>query len=170
MTSLSPRLQLLKSLLIEGQPVWDLCCDHGLLGHAALRSGLFPEVHFVDQVPAIIDKLRERWGTRPGAFYHALDAARIAQEVHGTVVGAGVGARTLIAIVGGLEKSGFLRAQRLVLAPQKNEDVFRAELERVLSEGWEFSERLEVVEGGRRRSVFVWGRVGGAGGGLGAFG
>lgn len=54
---LSPRLELILNHLNPGEPVWDVCCDHGILGRSAIRKNIFSEVHFVDQVVSIMQRL-----------------------------------------------------------------------------------------------------------------
>lgn len=53
------RLDFLKSLLIKNQPLWDIGCDHGLLGIQALNEESVSEVHFVDPSTHAIEKLKE---------------------------------------------------------------------------------------------------------------
>lgn len=61
MLKLSRRMQYVYDHLLTGSPVWDFCCDHGYLGLNAYSSGDFPQIHFVDQVPHIIEKLESRF-------------------------------------------------------------------------------------------------------------
>ncbi|MDD0853622.1 tRNA (adenine(22)-N(1))-methyltransferase TrmK [Halobacteriovorax sp. GB3] len=59
--------------LVEKQysAIWDTCCDHGKLGLAFLESNKAHTVHFVDQVPSIIAKLK-----RKAEMIPALDQSR----------------------------------------------------------------------------------------------
>ncbi len=40
------------------QSIWDCCCDHGLLGMALLQADKAQQVHFVDCIPSITEKLQ----------------------------------------------------------------------------------------------------------------
>lgn len=44
----------------DAQSIWDICCDHGYLGRAILKDPppQLQELHFLDQVPRIIDRLQ----------------------------------------------------------------------------------------------------------------
>lgn len=162
MRVLSPRLKMLSDFLIEGSDVWDLCCDHGYLGEAALESGLFPRVHFVDRVPDIIERLRSRLNDRldvsKHAVFYSVDAGEISEPLEGTVVLAGVGADRIRQIIGDLLRRQLLHAKRILICPQTKEESVgeRYAFEIGLSD-WKVS-RYEVMEGSRRRVIFVWDR------------
>ncbi|MEH6500908.1 MAG: tRNA (adenine(22)-N(1))-methyltransferase TrmK [Pseudoalteromonas distincta] len=58
---LSKRLQQIDTMVTPGYAhIWDCCCDHGLLGAALLARAAAPQIHFVDIVPKLIDRLNER--------------------------------------------------------------------------------------------------------------
>jgi tRNA (adenine22-N1)-methyltransferase len=40
--------------------VWDLCCDHGLIGYACLRENPEAEVYFVDRIDKIMAQLQTK--------------------------------------------------------------------------------------------------------------
>jgi tRNA (adenine22-N1)-methyltransferase len=160
MIHLSPRLQALFGHLAEGEPLWDLCCDHGLLGQRALETGRFASVHFVDRVPEIVAALEER--VRGGAAvpatttFHALDAQDLPHTLRGSVVIAGVGGTTILEILSGLEARGALQASRLVLSSQTRAQSFPADFARVLGPaGWRIVTSELVREGPRERPVWV---------------
>jgi tRNA (adenine22-N1)-methyltransferase len=119
-----PRLQLIFEQLLPGLPVWDFCCDHGYLGEAAVGSRLFPEVHFVDQVPSIIERLEKRLLTKYilKNYKIKLSAAENLQEpVFGNVIIAGVGGHTILEILQSLQQKNLLQMQRLILGPHRDE-------------------------------------------------
>lgn len=151
MIRLSPRLQLLLDLATPGEPLWDLCCDHGLLGRRALETGSFPEVHFVDQVPHIIEKLRARVGSIPAAQLHLLDAAMIAVPVRGTLIAAGVGGEKIINIINSLSTSRVLLANTLILGPQKHETKLIETMSHMPQ--WSIKALVSVAENGRNRKI-----------------
>lgn len=102
---------------LPGEDFWDICCDHGLLGIAALRSSQFPRVHFVDRVPHIIEKLRRGLSTEKDVSIYLIGAEELGEELRGTVVIAGVGGHNIVKILESWSSRGNLRASRLVLNP-----------------------------------------------------
>lgn len=149
---------MLRTFLIEGAEVWDLCCDHGYLGEAALESGLYPRVHFVDRVPAIIDRLRARLGSPERAVFHAVDAGDSPGPVEGTVVLAGVGADRIRQILGDLVRRDVLRARRVLICPQTKEELVGEDFAASMGLTTWAVRRYAVMEGPRRRTIFVWDR------------
>lgn len=58
---MNKRLTALAEMVLEPyEVVWDCCCDHGLLGMKVLASGRVKQVFFVDVVPDILDKLKNK--------------------------------------------------------------------------------------------------------------
>ena len=142
--------------------MWDICCDHGYLGLNAYESGIFPEVHFVDQVPSIITTLENRFQRRAPymeghpsvACFHAVPAEEIRELLTGTVVMLGVGAHTIIRV---LQQQNFANVDRLILGPQKMEslvvDVLKAAPALAFSHA--LIKNLEVLEKERVRTLLV---------------
>ncbi|MBX2988704.1 MAG: SAM-dependent methyltransferase [Bdellovibrionaceae bacterium] len=158
MIRLSPRLQFLLDQAWPGEALWDLCCDHGLLGRRALQSGRFPEVHFVDQVPHIMARLRERLTREaPGApaFLHAVPAGDLEPVLTGTVIIAGVGGEKILEILRRLHERRRLQARRLVLSPHKDEEFLAESLACDFASQWRLSPPRHVHEGPRVRPVWV---------------
>lgn len=60
MGKLSKRLSGILSLIQAKPQLWDICCDHGELGFAAVDAGVAQEIYLVDRVPSIIHNLDER--------------------------------------------------------------------------------------------------------------
>jgi tRNA (adenine22-N1)-methyltransferase len=149
MNDLAPRLQTIFDALLCQEEVWDVCCDHGYVGLRALKENTFPFVHFVDQVPHIIETLPQ---DSPRAHYHPVPAEELDQVLGGSVVIAGVGAFTILSIVQSWEKRGILKAKRLILAPQKDPDLIAMQ-ERP---GYKLI-RIELVEErGRDRFIMIY--------------
>lgn len=71
---LTPRMKCFIEHALKEQPLWDICCDHGYVGIKALESSEFSEVHFVDQVPHIMERLKvliaQSWRIKPHHQYH----------------------------------------------------------------------------------------------------
>lgn len=161
---LSPRMQFIFDHLQPGQPVWDFCCDHGYLGFSAYRSGLFPAIYFVDQVEPIVEKLRARFQqihSRPEIIstvkFLTCPGEDVMEEVTGTLVIAGVGAHTIFDILQGLHAKNFLKASRLVLVPQKDEEKLLEYLQEKAYFG--YSQSLPtglITERGRVRKCYIY--------------
>lgn len=94
------------------QNVWDCCCDHGYLGMRIIHEDLCDVLHFVDQVPHIMDHLSDQLADQSVKF--PLDKYTITtgdaseldfnfQQNH-LVVLAGVSGQTVIDIMQGLQE------------------------------------------------------------------
>ena len=105
-----------------GFPAFDLCCDHGYLGIGALLSDRVPHVTFVDQVPAVIDRLSDRFPVhldRTRATFIVKDAATLAVgKVPGTIVIAGVGATVAGDILRGFALPALDIGARVLVQPE----------------------------------------------------
>ena len=147
------RSTTLLSLCLAGRPTCDLCCDHGYLGTAALRSGLFPRVIFNDQVADITQALEQRL-TRQGLTEWQIHCGNAAQmplpEAPANIVIAGVGARTIIEIV----SAHGVGPHRWILSPHKS----AWDVEALCTEHPEgaLTSHLTVLERGRERPIFVF--------------
>ena len=146
--------------LEPGKPVWDVCCDHGHIGLWAQVSGLFPEVHFVDQAAHLVEKLEalflERLGPGPweGVGFHGVAAENLHVPVTGNLVIAGVGGITAREIIEGLHEDGCLQASRLILAPHGDEEWLKES--DCLIKNYALHSVHSVVEKRRERSIFVY--------------
>jgi len=151
--NLSPRLGLLLGQGLPGEDFWDVCCDHGLLGERALFEERFSRVHFVDRVPHIMAKLRDRIGEPAGSRFILSGAEDLEENISGTVVIAGVGGFNLIKILGSWDSKKILHARRVVLNPLTHIQ----ELRDFLSVWSAYSEKetLIVRESGRDRQILV---------------
>lgn len=158
------RLQFIYEKLLPEMPVWDFCCDHGYLGVEALKSGLFPKVCFVDQVPHIVENVEamvsEKFSEfRTRARFFARAGEEVDEVVEGSVVIAGVGAFAIFKILRALELQNLLQARRLILCPQRDEEKFLTMLRDL---GDEFNNRFSLSsttlleERARSRIVYVF--------------
>jgi tRNA (adenine22-N1)-methyltransferase len=160
---LSERLQFMYDQLLLGQPVWDLCCDHGYLGTAAAASGHFPAVHFVDRVPQIIQRLEDRLARQSWAekcSFKNFDAGELSEPLIGNAVIGGVGGHTLFKILKTLSSRGMLQADRLILCPQRDEEKLEEWFKNPASKLMDFhcASRNLVYDRIRERTVFVFDR------------
>ena len=153
LTKLSPRLDLILKAGVRGEPFWDLCCDHGYLGEAALASQNFSHVYFVDQVPEIISKLKTRLEEPEGASFLAISAEDISQPMRGTVSVAGIGGYNMAKILSVWEERGVLQASRLLLNSMSHVEQVRAFLKRWQS--YRETTTLTVMEKHRSREIIV---------------
>lgn len=166
MAALSDRLKLIFDQLRPNLPVWDICCDHGYLGIHAYQSGQFPAVHFVDQVPEIVQRLEDRFHkvltathSATKVSFKALSGESIPEEVTGNLVISGVGSYTIFQILKSLQEKNLLKAERLILCPQ-NDVVSIEEIKKLPDFSFRQSqENLSVYEKDRLRRVFVFDRV-----------
>lgn len=156
---LSPRLLALYSELTPNFPVVDICCDHGLLGLFAYESQNFPEIHFIDQVPLIMENLQNRFSKNflnsenpTKVAFTTADGGKVRTPLKGTIVIAGIGGMNMMEILLGLAQSGNLQAEKLVLAPHRNYQLFHQE---TLFD-YIYAHTTEVEESGRMRPIFVF--------------
>ena len=140
----------------EGLPVWDICCDHGLLGEYALRTKRFPEVHFVDQVPNILQKTQRRLLRFSEARFHCVDATALAEPLNGNVVIAGVGGKKIIQILHSSQRRNLLRATRMILSPHKDRPLIAMLAQDPNWQNWELSESCQMEDKGQEHHIFVF--------------
>ncbi len=157
---LSHRLKTIYDQAIPQAPLWDLCCDHGLLGLYAYEAQNFPEINFVDQVPTIMQHLESIFKSK---FLNALnpsatnfiteDAGELKTPLTGTVVIAGVGGLNMREMLINLQKKQLLTASRLVLAPHRDEALYQNP---DFLPDYILKEELSVLENGKLRLIFVF--------------
>lgn len=147
---------------LKNQPLWDVCCDHGYVGIKALETSEFPEVHFVDQVPHIMERLetliKQYWRIKPehNYFLHLHSGESLEMDVNGTMLVAGVGGLTIKTIVSSLIEKKRLHANRLLLSPHTDEKVLiqyleDAEFQKIYS----ITEVILMPEGKRFRALYI---------------
>ncbi|MCC7403031.1 MAG: tRNA (adenine(22)-N(1))-methyltransferase TrmK [Bdellovibrionales bacterium] len=153
---LSLRLSQLVDQLHSGWPVWDLCCDHGLVGQRALAEGEFPFVHFVDKSVPVVDRLISetelRYATQVERGELRISRADILEmelpKERANLVVAGVGARLICRFIDRLSSQCNLV---LVLSPNKNPQEV---LDKLVQSGWQVAGQTAVTESGRERWIF----------------
>lgn len=162
MSSLSKRLKLIYDQLLPTKPVWDLCCDHGYLGLYAYESERFTAVHFVDQVPEIIDRLEVTFkekvmtaANNTSVNFYACAGEDLSRPISGSLVISGVGSYTIFQILKSLQEQSLLKAERLILCPQ-NDVVSLDELKKLPDFSYRQNlETLTVIEKDRLRQIYV---------------
>lgn len=147
---------------LKDQPLWDICCDHGYVGIKALETSQFSEVHFVDQVPHIMERLetliKQYWRIKPEHKYylHLMSGEELEQDVSGTMLVAGVGGLTIKTIVSTLIEKKKLSAKRLLLSPHTDEKVLIEYLDDVdFKKVYSVTEKILMPEGKRFRPLYI---------------
>jgi tRNA (adenine22-N1)-methyltransferase len=120
MPPLSLRLKTLLDRCEPGLPLWDLCCDHGLLGLAALASGKFSEVIFNDAVPHVLAALAPRLVAFTNSRTVLGPAEEITEPLTGNLILAGVGGEKIYKILAAHAAGGRLRARHVVVCPERH--------------------------------------------------
>lgn len=161
---LSERLHLVYEHLIPRQDVWDFCCDHGYLGGAAYKSEQFKDIYFVDQVPALIKNIKQKFENylfqeknKSKAFFIHESGQNIKIDIYGSVVICGVGANVIYQILSDLIKYNFLKAQRLILGPHRDtEKLVKMIQNNSYFFNYKLTARKEMTENGRLRIFFIF--------------
>lgn len=159
----SARMKTFVTHGINGLPFWDVCCDHGYIGIHALRSKRFSEVHFVDQIPHIMQRLQALFlqssNLRPDYRYafHTSAGEDIEHKISGTFLVAGVGGTTIKNILQALMCKNLFFADRLLLSPHLDESFMVALME---SESFKTKYHLveikSITEGSRQRPLYIY--------------
>lgn len=160
---ISKRMQYFVDHGIDQSPFWDICCDHGYIGIAALYSERFTEVHFVDQIPHIIERLEKLILQSPqlkSNYRYTVSSEggeKISEIILGTAVIAGVSGRTIVKILDALIKNNWLKAHRLILSPHLDIEFFKEFCHTNLSnEGYRLKQFTEINENDRLRPIFIF--------------
>jgi tRNA (adenine22-N1)-methyltransferase len=168
MFKLSVRMQAVYDHLLPGEPVWDFCCDHGYLGLSAYRSERFPEVHFVDQVPHIIEKLKirfeqkhQKYEKHQRAYFWAQSGESLTREISGTVVIIGVGTHTITDILRGIHEKNSGLINRYILCTHNYEEKLEAFLNEFepFKSAHKFTKFCNVSENGRVRKLLIFDKI-----------
>ena len=105
MSQTSIRIQTIQSFVPSStEVIWDLCCDHGKIGECFAP---IYEVHFVDQVPVIIEKLKEILSTdipRDNIHLKSVLDLKIDNNKKNCFILAGIGSHLAIKMIEHLKK------------------------------------------------------------------
>jgi tRNA (adenine22-N1)-methyltransferase len=134
---MSKRIQTFKTMYQGENILWDLCCDHGLIGESFLDldSDNIREINFLDNIPSIIEKLAQRasYITKPrkiNIYLHDCTKLKIINNETNLIIIAGIGGLLLIEILQSLLSNPHLKAN-LILSPHTH----LYEVRRFLNEG-----------------------------------
>jgi tRNA (adenine22-N1)-methyltransferase len=152
---ISKRIQNLVSLVpADTEVVWDLCCDHGLIGQQFLKT---KKVKFVDQVPCITERLKQNIKATdipPSYSVITSSATQVDYKIpnSSTFIIAGVGAVLGIEILNQIEKSLKPNDSCLVSVHKNNllmrrhliRNNFKVVIEKLVEDNSQFYEMLLV--------------------------
>lgn len=158
---LSPRFKVFVEKVLPNVPFWDLCCDHGYVGLEIFFNKKSSEVHLVDQVPHIMEKiakyLQDNFEVTKGIHLHIESAQNLKMPLEGTVLIAGVGGKTIQIIVQELLKNKLLHATRLLLSPHTDLKAFNELVEtQEFQSQYTLIEKVPLDEGGIIKTLFVF--------------
>lgn len=163
---LTVRMKIFVDNALSDQPFWDVCCDHGYIGIGALQSLKFSEVHFVDQIPHIMDRLDKLIHQSPSLnpdykfFLHTQSAENLEVPVFGNLLIAGVGGTTIKIILESLVNRNLLKADRLLLSPHLDEHILLPFLEvGKISKEYSLTEKRLIKEGRRERPLYRFDKI-----------
>ncbi len=140
--------------------LWDIGCDHGLLGLTAVVSGRVRRVHLVDPAISVIENLRSTLNSPKYKDWWREHEARVQLvlargedvigDARGAIVIAGIGGETMVKILEHVQSF-----ECLVLNPVSHVDEAQAFLE---SRNWRF-QKVSVVDRSIKYDVFVVGSI-----------
>ncbi|BCS32543.1 hypothetical protein TBR22_A17570 [Luteitalea sp. TBR-22] len=156
--TVSPRIAAIVDLIDPALPVWDLCCDRGVIGCAVLDR--FPEaaVIFVEKRPRIVEALRDAVANRSGRqgrYRVVCDDVRHMPlpDAPASFVVAGVGTNLICEF---LARVAHRDGDRVVCSTSQSPDRF----ERLTGEaGWRVVARRDVASRTGRQTVWVVART-----------
>jgi len=154
-TKLSQRLKTIYQFSIPNVPLWDIACDHGQLGAYALTDNVVAEVHFCDQVPQIIDKIKKKYGEDlENVYFHAVPGENLSLDKNSqaSIIIAGVGGETIIKILKSWDSFKHPGKLRYILCPHQS--VFKLREELSQSNLKLYAEEL-ILERGHYREILV---------------
>lgn len=144
---ISRRLQTIDAMVSRHYDhIWDCCCDHGHLGMTLLARNAASDVHFVDIVPAIIDRIsaklegifkqNSRAGSNAQWHVHCVDVADLpiaaypAAKKHLVII-AGVGGEQSIAMVQQILTRSPRSEIEFLLCPLRHQFKLRSALQKL---------------------------------------
>lgn len=143
---LSPRLQVCAGLVVPGDRVADIGCDHGYLSIYLLKNNIASAVIASDirEMP-LQSAMRnaEKYGVQDKISFHLSDGVQSIPRDFDTLVCAGMGADTMISI---LDAAPWLHTEqyRLILQCQSKTPMLRQYLS---EQGWRITEESVVRDG-----------------------
>lgn len=149
----TPRVRATLARLDAALPIWDLCCDAGIIGRTAMDDDPAAHVVFVDKRPRIVEALERRLASQPRyAGRHRVLTADIRQMLlppsSVNFIVAGVGTNLICAFLARLrDRSG----DRIVASTSQNAERFERHAAAV---GFATADRAVVTS--RDGSQTIW--------------
>lgn len=154
---LSLRLSTLKSYYSNEQVVWDIGCDHGLLGLSFAQTDTIKSIHLVDPSLSVIDvlykKIKDSYISIPKIFIHHKEGQNLKIESNSNLIFiAGMGGLEIGEIISALH-SQLDESSRIVISPHRKILEVRALLnslpvsllsEQVIIENGQFYQMMEL--------------------------
>lgn len=156
---LSKRIELIHSLVTK-DIVYDLCCDHGKIGHLSLKEN--KEVYFVDQVQKITEKLSQKYSEfeKAKVICDSILNLRSFKE-NSSIIVAGVGANLLKSF---LDLNIINESQEIIISTHSNQYIayqamLKAKLVRtndsIIEDEGRFYEIFKCQLGKNQEQVFI---------------
>ena len=167
---LSHRLRTLQSYYADEKEIWDIGCDHGLLGLSFTTYLEAKTIHLVDPslpvIEALQSKLKDAYITKPEIFLHHQEGQKIKIESDSNCIFiAGMGGKEIGSIIQSLLPSLNFHS-RFVISPHRkilelrkdlNQLPLSLEKEEVIIEDNQFYQILALVPGGPGPKVSLFG-------------
>jgi hypothetical protein len=124
----SSRVRAIVDLLNPALPVWDLCCDHGFIGRAALEQYSDTRAVFVDRAAQTVRALAESLGrsSRLAGRYRLVCADALHMELPAAPVNFVIAGVSSIVICRFLEGVTGRRGDRIVCNTFQDPELFEA--------------------------------------------
>jgi tRNA A22 N-methylase len=158
--NLSPRLSKIYEYIQEGNELWDIGTDHGLIGLKSLIDKKVKKVHFVDKSSNVINSLylkyQEQFLNKLAhdhyAGFYPVNGNELFQyfsHISGSIVLAGFGGLNMIKVVEALPQ--VLPGSNLILAPHRDE---KNVLYHLLNKSYILKNKAIIIERKRERVIY----------------
>ena len=150
----SQRIKTLASYVKDNLMIYDLCCDHGLIGYYASSLKNVPAVIFVDQVPHIIASLQEKidkfsYDQNFSTICAPAETIKLPPQPVNVII-AGVYSNTILKIA---EKVPLNRPEdNYIFSPNSHFESFEKDLSRL---NVSVKEKLEILEKNRKFPIYL---------------
>jgi tRNA (adenine22-N1)-methyltransferase len=149
---ISERIKAICKYVEDGKTVFDLCCDHGLIGFFAHQKRNVPKVIFVDQVKHITDalalKIAKHASNEPFEVRCSPAEDIELPEEPVTIIAAGVYAATIYNIITNIPSR---RADTYILSPNSDLEDFE---QTITNMGITVLEKTSVTENQRNYQIY----------------
>lgn len=137
----------------EDLNIYDLFCDHGLIGRGLLDLKRAKTITFVDIKKHLIEKLRQELKETPNVFMKTIDARLINFIDHSFVIMAGVGGMLIIDCLKAYQKQGNFSSLTFFISANMHSSEVRFYLK---EKGFQVSQSGVITERGRAYEYFIF--------------